>query len=74
MLRPVRRRMYQRFRTYWWLWLLLAVVVVIVNEIVDRAVAGDKNGHPGGDVLLAVVIVLLVALVWETLASRGPSA
>jgi uncharacterized membrane protein YhaH (DUF805 family) len=63
--------MYERFRSYWWLWLLLAVVVAILNELFDRTVAGDKNGHPGGDILVAVVIVLLVALVWEILANRG---
>jgi uncharacterized membrane protein YhaH (DUF805 family) len=66
--------MYERFRSYWWLWLFLAVVAAILNELFDRTVAGDKNGHPGGDLLVAVVIVLLVALVWEILANQGRAA
>jgi uncharacterized membrane protein YhaH (DUF805 family) len=66
--------MYDRFRSYWWLWLLLTVVVMILNELFDRKVAGDKGGHQGGDALVAIVIVLLAALVWEALTNRGRSA
>jgi len=33
-------------------------------------VAGDKNGHPGGDVFVAILVVLIVFGVWEFLAAR----
>jgi uncharacterized membrane protein YhaH (DUF805 family) len=66
----VRRQLYDRIRAYWWIWLLLGVAVAILNELFDRKVAGDKKGHPAGDVLVAIVVVLLVASVWETLANR----
>jgi hypothetical protein len=69
----VRRRLSGRIRRYWWIWLLLAAVVVILNEIFDRKVAGDKHGHPAGDVLVAIVVVMVVALIWETLANRRDS-
>jgi uncharacterized membrane protein YhaH (DUF805 family) len=65
MIRVVGQRSWQRLRAYWWLWLLIAVTVVILNEVFDRKVAGDENGHPGGDLLVTVVIVLLVLAVWE---------
>jgi uncharacterized membrane protein YhaH (DUF805 family) len=45
---------------YWWVWLTIAVVAVVGNEFVDRDVAGDKNGHPFGDFLVAVVLVGIV--------------
>jgi uncharacterized membrane protein YhaH (DUF805 family) len=69
MLRAVARRFRERLRAYWWLWVLIVVAVVILNEVFDRKVAGDKNGHPGGDVLVAIVVVLIVLAVWD-LASR----
>jgi hypothetical protein len=31
---------------YWWLWVLIVAVAVALNEVFDRTVAGDKNGHP----------------------------
>jgi uncharacterized membrane protein YhaH (DUF805 family) len=65
----VRKRSLARLRNYWWLWLIVAVAVVILNEAFDRKVAGDKNGHPGGDILVAVVVVLIVLAVWD-LATR----
>ena len=72
MLLAVVRRFRQRLRTYWWLWAAIVVAVVILNEVVDRKVAGDENGHPGGDLLIAIAVVLIVAAVWEfaTRASR----
>jgi len=68
----VVRRFRQRLRTYWWLWAAIVVAVVILNEVFDRKVAGDENGHPGGDLLIAIAVVLIVAAVWEfaTRASR----
>jgi hypothetical protein len=33
------------------------VIAVVGNEFFDRDVAGDKNGHPFGDFLVALVIV-----------------
>jgi uncharacterized membrane protein YhaH (DUF805 family) len=69
MLRAVTRRFRERLRAYWWLWLLIVVAVVILNEVFDRKVAGDKNGHPGGDVLVSIVVVLMVFAVWD-LATR----
>ena len=72
MLSAVVRRFRQRLRTYWWLWAAIVVAVVILNEVFDRKVAGDENGHPGGDLLIAIAVVLIVAAVWEfaTRASR----
>jgi uncharacterized membrane protein YhaH (DUF805 family) len=62
--------LFRRLRRHWWAWLLVAVAVVILNEVFNRKVAGDENGHPAGDVLVAVVAVAAVASVWELLASR----
>jgi hypothetical protein len=45
---------------YWWVWLGIAVIAVIGNEFFDRDVAGDKNGHPFGDFLVAVALVGIV--------------
>jgi hypothetical protein len=42
---------------YWWVWLAIAVIAVVGNELIDREVAGDKNGHPFGDFLVALVLV-----------------
>jgi len=56
MLCPMR----QRLAKYWWIWLTIAVVAVIGNEFFDRDVAGDKNGHPFGDFLVALVLVAIV--------------
>jgi uncharacterized membrane protein YhaH (DUF805 family) len=74
MLAAVRQRLLQRLRAYWWLWLSILVVALALNEVFDRAVAGDKNGHPAGDVLVAIVIVLIVFAVWDfaTRKSRVP--
>jgi hypothetical protein len=49
--------MRRRLAKYWWIWLAIAVAAVIANEFFDRDVAGDKNGHPFGDFLVAVVLV-----------------
>jgi hypothetical protein len=56
MLGPMRKRLAR----YWWVWLGMAVMAVIGNEFFDRDVAGDKNGHPFGDFLVAVVLVGIV--------------
>jgi uncharacterized membrane protein YhaH (DUF805 family) len=65
MLAAVGTRFRQRLRTYWWLWVAIVVAVVILNEVFDRKMAGDKNGHPGGDLLIAIAVVLIIAAVWE---------
>ena len=68
--------MRQRLLKYWWVWLTIAVIAIVGNELFDRKVASDKNGHPGGDVLVAIVVVLIVIGVWEVVAahrSRRPS-
>ena len=49
--------MRQRLVKYRWIWLAIAVVAVIGNEFFDRDVAGDKNGHPFGDFLVALALV-----------------
>ena len=67
----MRKRFGERLRAYWWLWAAVAVVAVILNQLIDRDVAGDKNGHPGGDGLVAIVVVLIIAGVWEFLAARN---
>ena len=48
----------------------IVVAAVMLNELFDRTVAGDKNGHPGGDVFVAILVVLIVFGVWEFLAAR----
>ena len=66
----MRQRFRERLRTYWWVWVAIVVAVVMLNELFDRTVAGDKNGHPGGDVFVAILVVLIVFGVWEFLAAR----
>ena len=75
MLAAVVRRFRQRFRDYWWLWVLIVVAAVTLNEVFDRTVAGDKNGHPAGDVLVAIVVVVIVSAIWDlaTRKSRLPA-
>ncbi|MFL5959141.1 MAG: hypothetical protein ACJ75G_02590 [Gaiellaceae bacterium] len=67
------KRFIARLRAYWWLWALIVVAAVILNEVFDREVAGDKNGHPAGDILVSIVVVLIVLMVWDlvTRKSRG---
>lgn len=67
-------RFRDRLRAYWWLWALLIFVAVILNEVFDRAVAGDKSGHPAGDILVAVVVVLIALLVWDLVTRKSRSA
>jgi uncharacterized membrane protein YhaH (DUF805 family) len=66
----MRHRFRGRLRAYWWVWVTIVIAAVILNELFDRKVAGDKNGHPVGDVLVAIVLVLIVAVVWDFLAAR----
>jgi len=66
----VAQRIRDRLRGYWWVCLAIVVVAVILNELFDRDVAGDKNGHPGGDVLVAVVVLLVILVVWDLVAVR----
>lgn len=47
-----------------------AVIAVVGNELVDRDVAGDKNGHPVGDVVIAIVLVGIVFYVSGFVARR----
>jgi hypothetical protein len=70
----VVQRFGQRLRDYWWLWVLIVVAAVTLNEVLDRTVAGDKHGHPAGDVLIAIVVVLIVSAVWDfaTRKARHP--
>jgi len=63
-------RVRQRLVAYWWVWLPIAVIAVVGNELVDRDVAGDKNGHPLGDFVIAVVIVGIVFYVSGLVARR----
>jgi uncharacterized membrane protein YhaH (DUF805 family) len=71
MLASVVQRSRERLRAYWWLWVLIVVVVVVLNEVFDRSVAGDKNGHPGGDVLVLIVVVLIVLAVWDFVTRKS---
>ena len=66
----MRRRFLERLSSYWWIWAAIAVAAVLLNELFDRGVAGDKNGHPGGDMLVAIVVILIVAGVWELIVAR----
>jgi hypothetical protein len=71
MLATVGQRFRQRLRAFWWLWVLIVVVAVILNEVFDRSVAGDKNGHPAGDVLVALVVVVIVSAIWDFATRRS---
>jgi hypothetical protein len=71
MLAAVGRRFRQRLRAFWWLWVLIFVLAVILNEVFDRTVAGDKNGHPAGDVLVALVVVVIVSAIWDFATRRS---
>jgi len=63
-------RVRQRLVAYWWVWLPIAVIAVVGNELVDRDLAGDKNGHPLGDFVIAVVIMGIVFYVSGFVARR----
>jgi uncharacterized membrane protein YhaH (DUF805 family) len=65
MLAVVVQRFRQRLRDYWWLWVLIVAAAVVLNEVFDRSIAGDKKGHPAGDVLVAIVVVLIVSAAWD---------
>jgi len=66
----VAKRLRDRIRGYWWVCLAIVVAAVILNELFDREVAGDKNGHPGGDVFVAIVALLIILVVWDFVAVR----
>ena len=61
--------MRRRLAKHWWIWVGVAVVAVVANEFFDRDVAGDKNGHPFGDFLVALVLVG-IAYYGSTLVGR----
>ena len=67
----VTKRFRDRLRAHWWVWVLILAAVVILNEVFDRDVAGDKNGHPGGDVLVAIVVVLVVLTAWDLVTRKS---
>lgn len=67
----VTKRFSARLRAYWWLWALIVVAAVILNEVFDRKVAGDKNGHPAGDIFVAIVVVLIVLMVWDLVTRKS---
>ena len=56
------------------MWALIVVAVVVLNEVLDRKVAGDKSGHPAGDLLVAIVVVLIVLVVWDLVTRKSRSA
>ena len=61
-------RVRKRLVDYWWLWLAVAVLAIVANEAIDR---GTSSGsHPAADVLIAIAIVVISALVWELVARR----
>ena len=64
------QRLRGRLRGYWWVCLAIVVVAVILNEVFDRQVAGDKNGHPGGDILVAIVALPIILVAWDFVAVR----
>ena len=69
----MRQRFRQRLLAYWWVALFIVIVAATLNEVFDRTVAGDKHGHPAGDVLVAIVIVLIVFAVWDFATRRSRS-
>jgi uncharacterized membrane protein YhaH (DUF805 family) len=70
----VTKRFRERLRAYWWLWALIIAAAVILNEVFDREVAGDKSGHPAGDLFVAVVVVVIVLVVWDLVTRKPRSA
>jgi uncharacterized membrane protein YhaH (DUF805 family) len=66
----VAQRLRNRLRDHWWLCLAIVVTAAVLNELFDREVAGDKNGHPGGDVLVAIVVLLIILVAWDFVAVR----
>jgi uncharacterized membrane protein YhaH (DUF805 family) len=69
----VTKRFIARLRAYWWLWALIVVAAVVLNEVFDRKVAGDKNGHPAGDAFVAIIVVLIVLIVWDLVTRKSRS-
>jgi drug/metabolite transporter (DMT)-like permease len=69
----MRKRFGDRLRAYWWLWALVVGVAVVLNELFDREVAGDKNGHPAGDLLVAIVVVLIALFGWDLVTRKSRS-
>jgi hypothetical protein len=56
--------MRQHLVFHWRVWLLIAVIVVAANEVVDRNFL-DHREHIDGDVLLAVVTLVVGFLGWS---------
>ena len=55
--------------------MLIVGGVVALNEVFDREVAGDKSGHPAGDLLVAIVVVGIVLAAWDLITrSHGRRA
>jgi hypothetical protein len=67
--------MRQHLVSHWRVWLLIAAIVIAVNEVVDRNFF-DHREHIDGDLLLAVVAVVisfLVSYFVARLKSRRPT-
>ena len=60
--------MRKRLVDYWWLWVGVAVLAILANETFDHGTG--TGSHPVADILIAIVIVLIAAFVWESVARR----
>jgi hypothetical protein len=56
---------------HWRVWLLIAAIVIAANEVVDRNFF-DHREHIDGDVLLAVVAVVIAFFGSYLVARRKP--
>jgi hypothetical protein len=69
----------RHFVYHWRVWTLIAVIVIVVNEGVDRNFF-DHRQHVDGDLLIAVVAVVISFLVsymvarLKSTAARGASS
>lgn len=64
------QRLRNRLRDHWWICLAIVLAAVTINELFDRKVAGDKNGHPGGDLMVAIVALVIILVAWDFVAVR----
>jgi len=63
--------MRQHLGSHWRVWLLIAVIVIAANEVVDRNFF-DHREHIDGDVLLAVVALVIAFFGSYLVARRKP--
>jgi L-asparagine transporter-like permease len=63
--------MRRHFVSHWWLWLLIAAIVITANELIDRNFF-DHREHVSGDVLVAIVVLVIAFFGSYLVARRKP--